>query len=711
MNRRSIAPLIRARQELWKRVERWAPASHWRDVRDTLAVLDRHAAGPSADPSASSLASIGRAFRASARTRHPVAHLATRDTHSLPDAPAVVAEAEDFLAGDWDALGSPVRVTADSVAWRMHPVSRIPTPEIHFSRVSYASDVLGGDVKYLWEVNRHAELVRLAQGYWITRRQEFAHAAVALIDSWIAQNPPGIGINWISTVDVAFRTIAWCWVWTLTADCDAWTDERVCRLLWAVAQCGQFIARYDSVHHSPNTHLTGEALGLVYIGSVFPELRHARRWRTFGVEILTEELSHQILEDGMHYERCTGYHRYHLEFYLHALAIARAHNESWGDVFREPLSRGVDVSLQLRRPDGTWPVLGDEDGGATVRLGTRDVTDQNELLVVAAGLLDRPEWRAAAVGEARSLSWWMLDDEAWRRVSGAPRVELRVARSASLRASGYYVARDDWSGDGWYCAVDAGPHGGDATGHAHTDLGHVEIAHGARWITVDPGCPVYTGAPDRRNWFRGQRAHATIMIDGAELAEPSTAFGWRTVAPTPVAEAADCDWYWYCRLRYSYPTAGGPVEHERQVVLVRSWGVLVCDQLAGIGQHAVTVRWPFGVGHEAAALESNGRAARLPDCRIVWQSSGGEPLIAAVDPTRRSPWFGIEEDASVLVMSSSASHLPQTIVTAFTTLENAEPLIETREDGARVTIVRPGMSAVTFAMRGGAAPSPETAQS
>jgi hypothetical protein len=702
VNRRAIAPLIRARQELWKRVERWSPVSRWRGVRDTVAVL-----GTARE---SSLASMVRRLRASAPTRYPVAHLAARDARSLTDAPDVVAEAERFLTGEWNALGAAVRVTADSVAWRTHPVSRVPTPELHFSRVSYAADVLGGDVKYLWEVNRHAELVRLAQGYWLTRRSEFAHAAVALIDSWIEQNPPGIGINWISTVDVAFRTIAWCWVWTLTADCDAWTDERVGRLLWAVAQCGQFIARYDSVHHSPNTHLTGEALGLVYIASVFPELRHALRWRTLGIGILTDELSHQVLQDGMHYERCTGYHRYHLEFYLHALAIARAHNESWGEVFREPLSRGVDVSLQLRRPDGTWPVFGDEDGGATVRLGTRNVTDQNELLVVAAGLLDRPEWRAAAAGDARSLGWWMLDDEAWRRVSSASPTEVRAPRSASLRASGYYVARDDWSSDGWYCAVDAGPHGGDATGHAHTDLGHVEIAHGAKWTTVDPGCPVYTGAPDRRNWFRGQRAHATIMIDAAELAEPSTAFGWRTVAPTPSAEAADHEWYWYCRLRYSYPTPGGPVQHERQVVLIRSWGVLVCDLLAGAGQHSVTARWPLGVRHGDAAVESNGQSATVPNCRIVWRWSGREPVIAAIEPTWRSPRFGVEEEASALVVSSSGFALPQTIVTAFTTMENAEPSIEMNQEGALVTIGRPSAGAVTFAMRVGAAPSPGRAR-
>jgi len=243
VNRRVIAPLIRARQELWKRVERLASAREWRGGDDTLAVLDLQGTGLVQPDAPATLASVARALRQRAATRYPAVHLAGRDTRLLRDAGVVVAEAERILRGEWDALGAPVRVTGNTLDWRTHPVSRVPTPARHFSRVSYAADVLGGDVKYLWEVNRHAELVRLAQAYWLTKRVAFAEAALALLDSWIAQNPPGIGINWISTVDVAFRTIAWCWVWALTADSDAWSDERVGRLAWAVAHCARFIGR------------------------------------------------------------------------------------------------------------------------------------------------------------------------------------------------------------------------------------------------------------------------------------------------------------------------------------------------------------------------------------------------------------------------------------------------------------------------------------
>ena len=39
---------------------------------------------------------------------------------------------------------------------------------------------------------------------------------------------------------------------------------------------------YLSTYFSPNTHLTGEALGLFYIGTLLPEFNEAKRWQELG---------------------------------------------------------------------------------------------------------------------------------------------------------------------------------------------------------------------------------------------------------------------------------------------------------------------------------------------------------------------------------------------------------------------------------------------
>src|SRR5262249_21305589 len=174
------------------------------------------------------------------------------------------------------------------------------------------------------ELSRHHHLLRLAQGYYLDRSEATIERLLALLESWIDENPNGIGINWTSSLEVAFRAITWCWIWALTCESRAWTPARVRRFLLSLWHHARHIERFDSIHHSPNTHLTGEGLGLLYVGLLFPEFRRASEWASLGRDILQSELAIQVLADGMHYERSVGYHKYTAEFYLHYLLLARS---------------------------------------------------------------------------------------------------------------------------------------------------------------------------------------------------------------------------------------------------------------------------------------------------------------------------------------------------------------------------------------------------
>ena len=75
-------------------------------------------------------------------------------------------------------------------------------------------------------------------------------------------NPTGVGINWASSLEVAYRLMSWCWVATLIRDAPAVTGSWALTLLAAVWAHAHHVRRYLSRSFSPNTHLTGEALGL-----------------------------------------------------------------------------------------------------------------------------------------------------------------------------------------------------------------------------------------------------------------------------------------------------------------------------------------------------------------------------------------------------------------------------------------------------------------
>jgi len=88
------------------------------------------------------------------------------------------------------------------------------------------------------------------------------------------------------------------------------------------------VRRYLSYYFSPNTHLTGEALGLFYAGTLFTEFIDAPRWRELGASILVAESRRQVSSDGVHFEQSTCYHRYTIDIYLHFLLLASSNGVS-----------------------------------------------------------------------------------------------------------------------------------------------------------------------------------------------------------------------------------------------------------------------------------------------------------------------------------------------------------------------------------------------
>src|SRR5207245_3324248 len=129
------------------------------------------------------------------------------------------------------------------------------------------------------------------------------------------------GINWASSLEVALRLIAWCWSLALFEASPALRPELFARMQASIEDHARHVERYLSHYFSPNTHLTGEALGLFYAGTVFPDLRPARRWRARGTRILAEATARQVLPDGVYYEQSTCYQRYSVEILLHYLIL------------------------------------------------------------------------------------------------------------------------------------------------------------------------------------------------------------------------------------------------------------------------------------------------------------------------------------------------------------------------------------------------------
>ncbi|MCV4933228.1 hypothetical protein OFC23_32670, partial [Escherichia coli] len=66
-----------------------------------------------------------------------------------------------------------------------------------------------GNKKFVWELNRHQYLLILGQAYLLTRERVFADVFLRHLSDWLTNNPPKIGVNWSSSLEISFRSLSW----------------------------------------------------------------------------------------------------------------------------------------------------------------------------------------------------------------------------------------------------------------------------------------------------------------------------------------------------------------------------------------------------------------------------------------------------------------------------------------------------------------------
>ena len=123
----------------------------------------------------------------------------------------VIESANRISEGGFRILGLPELNLGKNVDWHLEPLSGKRTPLCHWSQLNYLDATIAGDKKITWELNRHQYFVTLGRAYWLTDDERYAEVFVSHVTSWIEQNPPKLGINWASSLEIAFRSMSWLW--------------------------------------------------------------------------------------------------------------------------------------------------------------------------------------------------------------------------------------------------------------------------------------------------------------------------------------------------------------------------------------------------------------------------------------------------------------------------------------------------------------------
>lgn len=507
----------------------------------------------------------------------------------------IIAAADRIAVGTFDLLGLRELKLGDKIDWHLEPLSGKRTPLRHWSQLDYLDAAVAGDKKVTWELNRHQYFLMLGRAYWLSGDERYAAVFVAHVTSWMDENPPKLGINWASSLEVSFRAIAWLWALRFFAESPAVNDDVVLRMLKFLYLHASHLETFLSTYFSPNTHLTGEALGLFYIGLLLPEFRDAQRWRDLGLEILVSQLPRHVKPDGVYFEQSSYYHRYTADFYIHLAILLEANGFELPRELEPRLQLLLDHLMYLTRPDGTTPFFGDDDGGRLIFLDQRAANDFRSVLATGAALFDRADYKFVA-GEATEETLWLLGSDGMRAFDEIT-PQQPAKESVAFDDGGYYVMRDGWSPNANYLLFDCGPHGMANCGHAHADALAIELAANGRTLLVDPGTFTYTGGRELRDWFRSSPAHNTVTVDRQSSSVMGDTFTWKTKTSCERLAWIEHERFTYVSGRHNgFEQIAKPGRHTRSILFLKHDYWLLRDELELTGKHQIDQWFHFDSG-------------------------------------------------------------------------------------------------------------------
>lgn len=508
-----------------------------------------------------------------------------------------VAAADRIAAGRLEIFGASC-LEESPPRWNRDPKTGVEAPLVFGKRLNYRDRGQVGEIKYLWELNRHLHLVTLAQAYALGGGRKYLAVLEQHVDSWISACPYGLGPNWCSALEAAIRLINWSIAWQLAGGADAplfaggGGGRFRERWLASIHQHVRFVRGYLSRHSSANNHLIGEAAGLYIAGLTWPCWPQVRGARAAARRILECEALRQNSADGVNLEQAVCYQQFVLDFLLLSLLAGESAGEPFPEDYRMRLAAMLGFLASIMDVGGAVPMIGDADDAAVTRLAPAAGSPYRSLLASGAVLFADSTLRHKAA-ELDDKTRWLFGARAEQQFEQLRARPAVLPRRRTFPAGGYYILGCDFERASEIRIVaDAGPLGyGGLAAHGHADALSFTLSLGGLPFLIDPGTYRYHGGGRWRAYFRSTAAHNTVAVDGLDQSEQGGDFLWlrKARAGCTAAEFSDAvetlsAWH------EGYLRLADPVLHRRRLILdKRARSLTIEDRLEMSGEHEVEI--------------------------------------------------------------------------------------------------------------------------
>lgn len=548
-------------------------------------------------------------------------------------------------------------------AWNRDPETGVTGPLLYAGDIAITNREQVGDIKHVWELNRHLHLVRLAQAWVVSRDVRWLHALEQQLRSWLDQCPPLTGPNWTSSLELGIRLVNWSLLWQLVggeaSPLFAGESGQKLRADWLGsihAHC-RTIARHLSRHSSANNHLIGELTGLYVGAATWPCWKESSEWLAQARRELEREAQLQFSRDGVNREQAFAYHIFSSEFLFVAGLLGQAIGQPFPRPYWASLQRALRFLRSVRDRGGHLPAVGDADDGCVFRLDASGMDRAAQLLALGDTVF-------GPAPDTHPGVRWLLHALPGTRPDCDPH---EVDTGWAFPDGGYFLFGNHFGEEQEIKGLlDCGPLGylGIAA-HGHADALALTLSVAGEECLIDPGTYSYWQEQKWRDYFRGTSAHNTVRIDGQDQSTSGGRFMWLRKAQAHIDRMPSSPHEFDFRGSHDgYTRLADPVRHMRSVRFDGASNTLtVRDEVSARKQHKVEQFWHFAPELDVR-LTSHGLSVRGKRFVLQMQASGADLQLELVRGAENPPlgWcsrtYESKRPCEVLRITSVSSAVP-----------------------------------------------------
>ncbi len=352
-----------------------------------------------------------------------------------------------------------------NLPWDMEQTAEI----VEFGEALDWTYMPGRDVEFVYQMNRHRYWICLGQAYAVTGMERYVKMFVSQMKDWICENAiteETMQRTW-RTIEAGIRAENWIKAMGYMVRSPHITDEILKVFSESMMLHAQYLAGSKKSFSAKSNWGILESSGLYAIGKMLEECAtdqesrlHGREYARLALERLENQLTVQVLDDGVHWEQSPMYHNEVLRCCLEVLRLAEIYRMKVPSKILTMTKAMAYADRFWQKPDGTQLAEGDSDS-----------TDIRDILTASALQFKDPVLKSGAYPRLDYESIWDYGQVAalkYETIDTKDPEELFTWQ----RESGNWYLRSDWGSNADYLHVRCGGLGG---GHGHFDKLHMDL--------------------------------------------------------------------------------------------------------------------------------------------------------------------------------------------------------------------------------------------